>query len=1584
MGDDNDAMTVSDAATTGSPRRPLVLVTSMHRSGTSACARLMNLRGLGLATDLMSPGPDNERGFWESRSLADYHDRFFQAVGHAHDSARALPSDAFKTEAAARLEQRLARHIEGLPASGALLVKDPRAALLLPVWLKVAEANGFDPRLVIMVRNPLEVAASLDRRNRYSFERSVLLWLRHMVSVERGSRRVPRVFVSYTDLLGDWQGQTDRVVERLSLELDPISERISHEGDEFLSPALQHHAYDDASVYEEPRLFPWAVDAFDCLRRATRDDVDQLEQSIDAIAEDLARAGDILEAQISRNDARIFELAARQGSRDAEVEALEAKLERQARDFDHVRGEASALREQLIAVERERKALRASEGEGQAALHGAQARLGEASRMIEALNASVEGERQQSAKLRDRIADLSSRLQIAEGLSNDAAALDQVTNLQEEARQQAERHRQAIGIAEGQLARSQEDLLAAERKLALRDADVQVAEAARQALEGRIQELSVELQRRQDAVVAADVRIQTLRDQLQDQSLKTARLEVKLEAREEELTAFQQRTEQLAAELEVMSTLEAGYTVAKAEITRLRAERARGKKAEKRTARLIAKLEKDVAAADAISGQLRELSSALEAEQSVKQSLEADLVSLREEVRSSVADRGRLVDQLGDLAVELDAERFKARGLEQSLSEAERVRGERDALAIELGSASDQLSALKHDLDDIRGAAEQRQVPAEEAAKTLAAELEQAVAKADWLEGRLRNGHRPKSKIVTSLMKSSALIRVPAVMLGLYDASIARNPVRSWRVAVESEEIRRSGLFDEAYYRDQNWDVDLANEDAVMHYVVHGAWEGRNPSRHFDSQAYLDANPDVAKARINPLFHYTRHGRKESRPARHVPDLLGQFRPQPVSAEFIGDPYGVRPDDCILPESQRGEAFLERFELLGGQPDFAGAIAELNSLQPSINIIDGADQADVCATIVIPVYGQLGYTLNCLHSLALQASTISCEVIVVDDCSPDETAGWIPLVEWVRYVRQPLNGGFISSSNLGASSARGQYVVMLNNDTRVAPGWLDEIMNSFRLFPKAGLVGSKLFYPDGSLQEAGGIVWKDGSAWNYGRNDDPNKPEYCYARRVDYISGASLAVPKWLWDDLGGFDGEHYERAYCEDADLAFKIRERGYETWFQPLSRVIHYEGKTSGTDVQVGEKAYQISNQARFYERWRDALSTHADNGVEPLREADRFRPAFCLVVDATTPTPDQDAGSVTVTKILTLCSRMGVRPIFVPQDNYLFQRGYTQDIQRAGAMCAYAPFQTSIDHVLDAWGGLLDYALVFRIGVAESVRDSIRSRSPHASFVFHNIDLHYLRMQREARLSGANEASDLIEAIKASELKMIADADCAIVHTDTEQEILACDCPDANIKVFTYMVDLEGTQVPYENRHDVMFLGGYNHAPNVDAVEFFVSEVWPKLRGRLPDGAKFYAVGANPPDSIRKLASEDVVVTGRVDELRPYFDLARVFVAPLRYGAGIKGKVATSMSFGVPSVITNIAAEGMGLRDGEEVLVRDEPGDIADAVVELYGNRETWFRLQDQGFDFVHRHYSLDAGEETLADIFASAELRRAESS
>jgi GT2 family glycosyltransferase len=254
-------------------------------------------------------------------------------------------------------------------------------------------------------------------------------------------------------------------------------------------------------------------------------------------------------------------------------------------------------------------------------------------------------------------------------------------------------------------------------------------------------------------------------------------------------------------------------------------------------------------------------------------------------------------------------------------------------------------------------------------------------------------------------------------------------------------------------------------------------------------------------------------------------------------------------------------------------------------------------------SIVIPTYNGLEHLNLCLTALEeTLPEPFAGEIIVVDDCSGEETRNllrsWQDSRLGVKVLRNRGNSGYVVSCNRGARAATSDILVFLNDDTLPQGRWLPALLRIFRDFPDAGAAGGRLLYPDGRLQEAGNVIFADGSGANFGRGDSAvDDPLYNYVRAVDYCSGALLATPRALFAEMGGFD-ERYRPAYYEDSDYCFNLRQRGYRVYYQPESVVVHNEGATSGTDITSGVKKFQAVNQGKFVEKWGDALKQQPDN--------------------------------------------------------------------------------------------------------------------------------------------------------------------------------------------------------------------------------------------------------------------------------------------------------------------------------------------------------------------------------------------------
>lgn len=619
-------------------------------------------------------------------------------------------------------------------------------------------------------------------------------------------------------------------------------------------------------------------------------------------------------------------------------------------------------------------------------------------------------------------------------------------------------------------------------------------------------------------------------------------------------------------------------------------------------------------------------------------------------------------------------------------------------------------------------------------------------------------------------------------------------------------------------------------------------------------------------------------------------------------------------------------------------------------------------------SIIIPVYNNLEYTLRCLKSIQDNPSKASAEVVVVDDCSEDATPLTLPKVAELRYVRNGQNVGFIGSCNRGAAEARGEYLVFLNNDVEVQPGWLDELLVPFAQVENAGLVGAKLVYPDGRLQEAGSIIWNDGSGTNFGRGDDPRKPEYNYLREVDYCSGACLLVKAALFRELNGFD-ELFAPAYYEDTDLAFKVRRKGLKVIYQPKAEIIHFEGVTCGTDLAAGVKSYQRINAQKFASRWAKELRTH-HSPTDPVRVRDRNMVARCLIVDHW-PTPDRDSGSMDLIHEIKLLQSFGYKIVLFPENTTAHFGRYTEALQSMGVECLYEPFVSNLTQYLRIEGKHFDVVLLRRAPCAISHFSDVRACCPNAKIIFDTVDLHFVREQRAARIKGSERDIQSAALLKRKELEIIRRADCTLVVSQAERALLQSECPGAAVRWFPFVREVSVSPKPFELRRNLAFIGGYLFEPNVDAITYFVQSLWPYIRDRLPD-AELLIAGSNMPEEVRNLNGAGVKAVGYVEDLEQFLESCRLTVAPLRYGAGIKGKVASSLCHGVPVVASPIAVEGMGCEDRVHVLIAETVQEWADAIAEAYCNETLWQRLSANGLELMRKVYSPEAGKSRLAAI------------
>jgi glycosyltransferase involved in cell wall biosynthesis len=570
--------------------------------------------------------------------------------------------------------------------------------------------------------------------------------------------------------------------------------------------------------------------------------------------------------------------------------------------------------------------------------------------------------------------------------------------------------------------------------------------------------------------------------------------------------------------------------------------------------------------------------------------------------------------------------------------------------------------------------------------------------------------------------------------------------------------------------------------------------------------------------------------------------------------------------------------------------------------------------------------------------------------------------------------------GFLRSCNAAAKLANGDFLFFLNNDTELRPGAVDTLVELFDARPDAGMVGSKLIYPDGRLQEAGGIIWRDASAWNYSNGSDPRRPEFNYVREVDYISGAAIMLPRALWEKMGGFD-EAYVPAYCEDSDLAFRLREAGWKVLYQPRSVVIHHEGISHGTDTSQGVKTHQVTNTRRLRERWQATLERdHLPNGERVLRARDRsLARRLTLVVDHYVPQPDRDAGSRTILAFMDALLATGRVVKFLPE-NLHRSPGYTEALEARGIEVIYSPWYNKADTWLRQYGAEVDEILLSRPSVANSLLATLR-RHCHAPIVFYGHDMHFARMASEpgALQNPAKRAA--IAKMEALERRIWRMVDIVLYPSEDEAKRVRQLVPGKralSIPAYALSPAPPGPQ-PASDTLNLLFIGSFCHPPNIDAAIWLVREIWPLIR-RYHPMARLSIIGSNPPLEVLALAQPGVEVRGHVtdSELAAAYREARVALCPLRSGAGVKLKVVEAMHHAVPVVTTSVGVQGLPGVDTLVDIAEDASG-LAAATCRLLADDRLWRQRAEAQQDYVSARFSPEAMRTALVAAFDAVTIQ-----
>jgi GT2 family glycosyltransferase/glycosyltransferase involved in cell wall biosynthesis len=610
-------------------------------------------------------------------------------------------------------------------------------------------------------------------------------------------------------------------------------------------------------------------------------------------------------------------------------------------------------------------------------------------------------------------------------------------------------------------------------------------------------------------------------------------------------------------------------------------------------------------------------------------------------------------------------------------------------------------------------------------------------------------------------------------------------------------------------------------------------------------------------------------------------------------------------------------------------------------------------------SIIIPVFNQIEYTLNCLYSIEQAKEKTPFQIIIVNDCSTDNTLNILNKIEGLKIVSNTENLGFLKTVNNGINHAEGKLIHLLNNDTIVQPGFLDHLVEVIENNDLAGAVGSKLIYPNHILQEAGCLVYDEHHIVNLGRNQSPDNPEYNFLKKVDYCSGCSLLFRKINAKGEINLLDEVYAPAYYEETDFCMRLKyEQKLDVYYQPLSVVVHFENISHQSEKVSSNKAKLMEKNAEtFYGRWEKYFSDKMviDCGLNINKNN---KNASILFVETFFPKFDHDSGANRIVQIMKFLAKHDYKIYLIIMNEESIDNEYIKLYESYGIHILRSYVNESAEIMtqkkqLKSLDCYIDKVWISRIETYHYFIKHYQLYLSKKTMIYDMVDFQYLRLKREIELGASALTEKELNAGKEREMTAINNSDKVIAISETEKNFLTETGTDQNkVHVISNIHEIIKPEknISFKDRDGILFIGGGNHNPNIDAI-VFLHEIMEIVWQQKPE-IKVNIIGGNMPENILQLNSEKFTIKGFVKDITPYFTGSKLTVAPLRYGAGVKGKIGQALEYSLPIVTTTIGAEGMDLIEGETALISeiDDKQKLAKDIIRLYEDEMLWKKLSE----------------------------------
>ncbi|MBV7540375.1 glycosyltransferase [Acidovorax sp. sic0104] len=628
-------------------------------------------------------------------------------------------------------------------------------------------------------------------------------------------------------------------------------------------------------------------------------------------------------------------------------------------------------------------------------------------------------------------------------------------------------------------------------------------------------------------------------------------------------------------------------------------------------------------------------------------------------------------------------------------------------------------------------------------------------------------------------------------------------------------------------------------------------------------------------------------------------------------------------------------------------------------------------------SVIVVLYNQAGLSLRTLQALADQQG-VRFETVVVDNASSDHTPQLLERLRGAQILRNAGNLGFLRAARQGAQAARGRYLAFLNSDAILQEGALHETLRLMRANPGIGALGARVVLTTGGLQEAGNLLFDDGSAGGIGRGEDAFHHGALAARDTDYVSGVFLVTPAPVWRMLDGFD-EAFAPAYYEDTDYCLRVWQAGLRVVYAPSVLLEHLEwGSATGSSAtELMERNRQL-----FSERHQWLLRHRPRPGALPLA-GDRWRSPDdeprrprVLFIDNEVPYSYKGGGLPRARWMLHALDGWPVTlfPLWVQHDHV--HRVY--DSLPASVEVALGHHFEGLEAFLEQRRGLYDVMLVSRPPNLERLQP-LRQRRPD---LFYGMSLVYdaeaLFALREIAMAGVQGRPLSSQAQRERLAREMALADGASdVLVVSQRDARHFEAAGHRTHVLSHGIALRREAPGPGPRTGLLFVGALHpDTPNEDGLLWFIQEVMPLLHARLGRAPVLSVVGVCLSARVAALAGENVRILGPQAALEPHYDAARVFIAPVRFAGGVPAKVIEAAAAGIPVVASALLVRQLEWRDGTDVLGARDARTFAQAVARLCLDDAAWQRQQHAAWQQCALRYDPEVFASTLRRVLESA--------